>query len=270
VSSFGRGQGKTKGLGTLVLSPHADDAALSLGGCLLAGALPGPVTIVTIFGESNFMDGAFHADVRAVTQRRRAEDEAFAAAAGARLLFWSNAEAALRPSASTGVFAAGFDVSLDEPAGLDAQLSSLLAASPPELVLSPLGLGCHRDHLLVTRLAGRLAKQHALPIAYYEDLPYAAAESMRGIRARARNIDRPLKPWLVSIAAEFSAKMAALRHYSSQIGAADMKRVAYHASRRSWLERARNRFGSSVRYPIERVWNRDHESPGPFLESSHP
>jgi LmbE family N-acetylglucosaminyl deacetylase len=272
VSSVGcGGLGKTARAGTLVLSPHADDAALSLGGCLHAAVLPAPVTIVTVFGESNFMNGAFHSDVAAVTGRRKAEDRAFAAAAGVGLLFWSNAEAALRPSDSRdGVFAAGFDVPLEEPADLAARLESLLVASPPELMLSPLGLGFHVDHLLVQRLAARLSSLHGIPLAYYEDLPYAAAMPIRSIRARALGIDSALRPWVISIPGELTGKMTGLAHYSSQIDAADLARVMYHACRRSWLARARRWWpGSSIEYPIERIWNHGYQLPRRFRESPH-
>ena len=256
-----------------MLSPHADDAALSLGGCLLALALPQPVTIVTIFGESNFMFGAFHGDVPAVSKRRREEDEAFASTAGVGLLSWPYAEASLRPLSATshgGLFAGDCDQPNVAPAGLAERLSRLLTDSPPELLLSPLGLGRHRDHLLVQQLASRLAAHHQVAIAYYEDLPYAAAQSFRSIQAWARNIDASLTPWAVSIVAELAAKVSGLAHYSSQIGAAEVQRVVNHAFGRSWLERVRSfRLRGAVQYPIERVWNRDYVLPGRFLECSY-
>ncbi len=244
--------------GTVALSPHADDVALSLGGSLLVSALPQPVVVLTVFGTSNFMAGAFHEDVETVTFLRKQEDLAFAAATGVDLRFWTYREAALRPRRTEqSIFETRYDARLEEPHGLAADLAELLTHQAPSLVLAPLGLGQHVDHLLVQRLAKRICLEHQLSVSYYEDLPYAAELSMRAIRARVRSVEAALAPVCVSITPCLSAKLELLASYSSQLRAEDLARVQRHALRRTWQAVLRSALVTSTpRAAVERIWCR--------------
>ena len=67
--------------GTLVLSPHFDDAALSIGGALAARFFPYPVCTYTVFGVSNYTRSCFHADWPPVTSLRQREERSYTASA---------------------------------------------------------------------------------------------------------------------------------------------------------------------------------------------
>ena len=69
---------------TVLISPHSDDAAYSVGGAILAGFFPRPLLIVTPFTVSisgTYITGEH--DVRRVSELR-AEDDVFAQKVGAR------------------------------------------------------------------------------------------------------------------------------------------------------------------------------------------
>ena len=78
----------------LVLAPHPDDAALSVGGLLVR--LREPVVLFTIFGRSNYTSRGFHAHWQTVSAIRKTEDAAFAASIGATLRYPALPEAAIR------------------------------------------------------------------------------------------------------------------------------------------------------------------------------
>jgi LmbE family N-acetylglucosaminyl deacetylase len=257
--------------GTFALSPHADDVALSLGGSLLVSALPQPVVVLTVFGTSNFMAGGFHDDVDAVTSRRKAEDLAFATAAGVELRFWTYPEASLRTRPTDqNIFQTRYDAPLEEPTGLESELANLLTITGPSLVLAPLGLGYHADHLLVHRLAKRLCLDRQLSVGYYEDLPYAAELSLSAIRARALSVEAALSPVFVGITPFLPAKLRLLGSYPSQLRAEDLARVARHARRRTWKATLRSVLAARApRTAVERIWCRSSDARNWAHEHSH-
>ena len=93
----------SEGVATVVISPHSDDAAYSVGGAILAGFFPRPLLIFTPFTFSisgGYIQGEH--DMRKVTALRTAEDEAFVNEVGARLLRSGLPEAGL--SSKTGEY----------------------------------------------------------------------------------------------------------------------------------------------------------------------
>ena len=239
---------------TLVLSPHADDAALSIGGSLLLQAYPTPVTVVTVFSQSSFGYGQLCADTHAVTAKRHEEDAAFAALCSAHLLSLDFPDAPLRlgPGAET-VFASGPSEAVLQPEELEQRLARVVADAEVSCLLAPLGLGCHFDHLLVQRAAVALAREHALELILYEDLPYAVHHSREQITAQAGLIDPDFAPLEIPIEGVMAAKLKALKCYPSQLGEVDASAVRLHARRChphrhafSWLTQRRAAY--------ERVW----------------
>ncbi len=215
--------------GSLLLSPHADDVALSLGGLLQLDLIPRPITLVTVFGRSGFSrDEGFSADWRANTRRRRQEDLAYAESLGLKLEYLELAEAGLRPRARP-LFTSGRW--LRAPLELTRILERQVAAAAPGSVWIPLGLGGHRDHLLVEKAATRIARARKLDRLYYEDLPYAAAVSERRIRRRAASISRSLRPISVNIGPVLDRKIESLRLYESQICEQYLRAIHEHHGR---------------------------------------
>ncbi|MFI5617158.1 PIG-L deacetylase family protein [Streptomyces sp. NPDC051567] len=146
---------------TVVLSPHFDDAALSLAGLL--PALPGPVAVVTVYGGAptpdapvSWWDSTCGFSSAAEAHRaRRAEDARACERLGVEQVVLGHPD---------GPYGDG-----GEPTELDALLRSL---APGTRVLAPLGSN-QPDHEAVRLRAMRVLAAHGAPAPWvYADLPY--------------------------------------------------------------------------------------------------
>jgi len=234
--------------GTIILSPHADDAALSIGGMLCKNALEEPVTLVTIFGRSNYLrESAFQSDWEFVTATRKSEDVAFADSLGIKLQYLEFPEASLRLGSSYDkIFSKEIQTEDQFPPDLITVINQIVDSESPKLLFAPLGLGLHRDHLIACRLPHKITKPGATVVVYYEDLPYAAYVAEYEILRHASFVSPSLTPTYVSIDSELPNKLANLMLYQSQISEFELGIVKYYASRwkqgrlyeRVWVSRA--------------------------------
>ena len=173
----------------VVLSPHLDDAALSLGGQIAEKVWRGDrVVIVTVFaggpppGELSPLARRLHRSWGAendLMARRRREDEEGCRQLGAELVHWLLPDAIYRRSAIDGPHLyPTFEALTGTPSGEDDALAVEIARRLADLpehddLLVPLGVGSHVDHLLVRRAAEqRFGPEH---LVYYEEYPYLEA-----------------------------------------------------------------------------------------------
>lgn len=214
----------------LVLSPHLDDAALSLGATIAQlGGAGCTVRVATIFsgrpsGRLSPTARAFHArcglgdDAMTV---RAGEDAGACRLLGVAPIYGELPEALYRRDAhgkprhdAASLFAAA---PANEPASLAAIaafITRLLAAERPQAVLAPLGVGGHVDHAL-TRTALRRCGLGATACYWYEDLPYALYGHLRGWEG---DYAAGLQPISVALSpAAWLTKIAAVRQYRSQL-----------------------------------------------------
>lgn len=221
--------------GTLLLSPHADDAAFSLGGAIAAGLLPRPITLLTVFGRSTFSQATGpNGDVDAVTCQRRAEDEAYARRHGLQWIWLEHDDAVVRLG-----WDAIFRGDAPRPACTHA-ISEAVCGVGAALVLAPLGLGNHVDHGLLRDLAVAMPRTGRL--AFYEDLPYAATLSPNRIATHVQAFDPTLQPIELPLGpTALEAKQADIETYASQVDV--------------WIRRSLRRHARRGR---ERLWS--HES----------
>ncbi|MFE6732366.1 PIG-L deacetylase family protein [Streptomyces californicus] len=147
---------------TVVISPHFDDAALSLAGLL--PALPGPLAVVTVHGGppapglpvSGWDALCGFGSAREAYEARRSEDARSCALLGAEQVLIDHPDG---PYVREG----------DEPAGLDPLLRSL---APGTRVLVPLATN-QPDHEAVRLRAQRVLAEAGAPEPWvYADLPY--------------------------------------------------------------------------------------------------
>jgi len=115
------------------------------------------------------------------------------------------------------------------------------------IILSPLGLGNHVDHLVVREIALRLSKV-GYNIGFYDDLPYAGTISHLEIDYIISQINNDynlkLKPFVLDSNMTIDDKVKACSIYSSQIENSTINRIKkYHyqfgnsrASERIWLQ----------------------------------
>ncbi|WP_260696720.1 PIG-L deacetylase family protein [Streptomyces sp. 130] len=190
-----------RGRSLVVLSPHLDDAVLSCGALL--SACPGwgsRVTTVTVFNgrpEGPLSEAAvsFHESIGLVDDPmgpREAEDDRAHGLLGVTGTRLGMPEALYRCDA-TGhhLYPHDQDIFVSGPArdlepGLTTRLAAALRALPAvqeaDLVLAPLGVGRHADHVLVAA-AARLLDRPRDSVLWYEELPYILYDHCAGWEA---------------------------------------------------------------------------------------
>jgi LmbE family N-acetylglucosaminyl deacetylase len=179
----------------LVVSPHLDDAVLSIGGLLaVVDATGGAATVVTIFAGPA-PPGAPSAFVAELHERwalgeepvvgRRAEDGRALALLGADAVHLDFADAVYRRAPDgtprypdwPAVGGGGLRDEDDLVADVARAIGRVVAVRQPAWVLAPLACGGHVDHLAARLAVERLDSAFRASPArwwWYEDLPYTA------------------------------------------------------------------------------------------------
>jgi len=169
---------------TLVISPHLDDAVLSLGGSIAAWVDAGTRVVVA----SIYTTGPALSELAPRMRRfadyvtRRAEDEAACTLLGAETRYLDQTERAFRRPFLTGW---GFFRTPSDRGGFTTlaqvtrALDSLRALEPDRIVL-PLGVGNHVDHVetLIAATDWAIANGLLDRVRFYEDF-YALSTAMR-------------------------------------------------------------------------------------------
>ena len=230
----------------VVVSPHRDDAAFSLGlsiGCWLDAGHA--VHVVNCFTRSAYAPHAefefIHSNDRMarVSALRLREDEAWQKmyGRGLRLTDLNLKDAPLR-----------LHVGVDQVMGRAinpedkalAKLPKAVAALKPDALVVPLALGSHVDH--VTARAAMMGEPTATPMAFYEDLPYAARPgAAQSIEQDAAAVEDGLSPVFVTkegaIAESTERKRRLAICYDSQIADEVAEQIAGFCARYGGRER---------------------------------
>lgn len=171
----------------LAVSPHLDDAILSAGSFLSEESAQAEIHIVTLFAGDPIeplspLAKAHHSRWGLglnATSLRRSEDLLACASIGARSHHEQFVDAIYRKD-SSGIDIYSSDSQLyEEPREtkleglLDASLKQIIEDIRPTLMLAPLGIGWHVDHILTRDAVRRVATSFGLPIVYWADVPYA-------------------------------------------------------------------------------------------------
>ena len=189
-----------QGVPLVVLSPHLDDAVLSCGALLIHTAGRIPVTVATLFTEAGpppytlsarrYLRQVGAGDAESLYRQRRAEDRAVLDSMGVTWVHAGLTEAQHRQR--NGKWSRGWWVGLvpefrhiypiyrlNVVSGRLARADAgtlrdacafvrQITGAGPALILAPLGVGGHVDHVL----ARTAARQSGARIAYYSDFPY--------------------------------------------------------------------------------------------------
>ena len=204
----------------IYISPHLDDAVLSAGGLIHDQARDGnhveiwtlvcgfpPESELTPFAQLLHFQWGFTSAEETV-RSRRAEDERAASIVGARAVHFDIPDCIYRrgPDGEAlypmNVFIPPHPAEADLPAKMTAILRERL--QPEDVLVCPLGIGGHADHLLVRQAVEGLNR----PLWYYADVPYvlnhpeALAPSTRLMMAERRDVSNGgLAAWVQGIAA---------------------------------------------------------------------
>lgn len=170
----------------IFLSPHLDDAVISCGGLICALGSECDVEVWTLFASAPWA-GPYSEVARwlhsvsggstgiRLAWRRRREDRAATRKVGAGLRHWKWKDAAYRTGSNGGFLYK--DVLSPTWNPLDEKLIQEISARlrselrDTDILVVPLGVGNHVDHLIVRRAAETALHSR---IIYYPDLPYAA------------------------------------------------------------------------------------------------
>jgi len=202
----------------VAVSPHLDDAVFSAGGVLAGLAAGGyAVSLVTAFTGSVAEPTGFA--LRCQTERgippevdymalRRVEDRRAAELLGlAEAVHLDLPEAPHRGYHSPDALFHRVRPGDDAAARVAAALGPVLDARRPDLVLAPLGVGAHVDHLVVGEALAWL--DHPAPLVRWRDVPSALREPATKPRTDERGIP---------IDGHLDRKLAACAAYGSQLG----------------------------------------------------
>lgn len=182
----------------LIVSPHYDDAPLSLGQSMVDGELAQHrVTVGVVCSKSNWTIW-FHPTRRRwpLASAIRVTEELWNGLRfGYRVRLGGVEETPLRTGRleNETFLDPSFDASAPESAEALAPVEAVLRrwAGDHDLVIAPLSLGDHVDHQLCREAARRLMLD-GVAVAFYEDRPYACIVDDDGLAAAAKKVDERL------------------------------------------------------------------------------
>jgi LmbE family N-acetylglucosaminyl deacetylase len=196
-----------QGVPLIVLAPHLDDAALSCGALITHAASRTSVTVVTFFTEGGqapytlsarrYLHQVGARNARTLYQQRRDEDRAALEPFGITCVHAGLTEALFRRRPNAGarsrlarllpelahiypiyrIYITSGQIAADDAGTLREACDVIkrTAGSEPNLVLAPLGVGGHVDHILVRTAA----ENSTARVVYYSDFPYNQRDSVR-------------------------------------------------------------------------------------------
>jgi LmbE family N-acetylglucosaminyl deacetylase len=220
----------------LVIEPHCDDAALSVGATMWKMRKEVEFHLLTMASRSNYTS-AFqlhrnYFDRAAITAMRTAEGNLFARHLGGHYHCADMAEATLRYNDSD--WNLSFYNSHQVPIAISnnrrapravldkwiERLRGFFHGQAFDEIWVPLGAGTHSDHDLARNAALELiSKEHPRALVrLYEDVPYGAEfqEHTRRILRALAEAGAKLTPWPQDVTAEFPAKLSLLEIFASQ------------------------------------------------------
>ena len=247
----------------LVIEPHCDDAALSIGGTMWRMRTEAEFHLVTMASRSNYSTAfQMHRDRfnrSQITAMRTAEGQLFMRHLGGRYRCAGFSEATLRYDDSD--WDLDFFNAHEVPVAIAGNrrapsavldswveyIKALLSERSYDEIWIPLGAGTHSDHDLARNAALRalLSERPVGVVRMYEDVPYGVhfPEHRDRIPRLLSAAGARLEPWRQDITGDFDAKLSLLSIFASQFKVPSI----LHG-----VERSASRDGGSEK--IEHMW----------------
>jgi LmbE family N-acetylglucosaminyl deacetylase len=210
-----------------VISPHSDDAALSIGGTLAALGDSIEVSLLTMIGPSRCAGtcAPLYGDIETVTHIRTKEDELYGEFIGAKVECANIQDVEMYVDANGSRWAERIMETPDDfrLKLYESGLKTYFEKNTPDVILAPLAVGAHGDHAathlaLWSLLPELLKKAPATRVLFYEDLPYCQYDQPALVK-RLQDFNN-LKPVTTTIDATQKARGVSI--YRSQYVAADI------------------------------------------------
>lgn len=219
----------------LVISPHQDDAALSIGGTIASRRTEESHVICNVFTVSGWLGKGFRpSPLPGVTKIRQSEEDLsnqILSATGLGLGLWE-AEVAnyYRRSVDSYPTRTGF-VFADDPFlrtmgerdSIHRGIDQIVRSLSPKRLYFPLGLGSHMDHVYLAKYgrdnASRLKEQYPnCDVYFFEDQPYATYDevNVRRIVDSLCGGSLQLSPEYQNITNTFEIKVQSIAAHRSQ------------------------------------------------------
>lgn len=253
----------------LVVSPHLDDGVLSVGGIIERAAANGAEVVVGTAFTADTPAGAGLSPLAVELHglwglgtnpfaHRRAEDVAAVSGLGARVRYGQLLDALYRTDAAGNPLYPTRQAVFGEPSERDGIGDALVALFEgwiediaPDLVLCPLGVGRHVDHVVASNAVRRVAMGRAVNIALYEDMPYSTGlfpvTAPDSVEAALGRTQWPVAgPRTVSV--DLAGKLAAIGAYASQIADIFPNGLQFGSVLDDYMRRDEGGFG-------ERIWD---------------
>ncbi len=241
-----------------ILSPHRDDAAFSLSTALSCWRkLPLKLNIVNFFTISEYAPRALSTRASTISALRTREDHLALSAIDSRIRATALGllDAPLRLGISADAISRPETAAMQSASEIEALGRSVRKYFDRGLVLAPLALGDHVDHLAVSQAALASSVDHKL--GFYEDLPYATWTSESALCQRLRKTEQRAGVHLRSVVIrnrDFTVahKRRLVNKYQSQITPEEATSIARHAwkyggGERIWIPR----YGSNWNFLIQ-------------------
>jgi LmbE family N-acetylglucosaminyl deacetylase len=219
---------------SLFISPHLDDVILSCGGTLAHLVQHrAKVILVTVFTGDPSPEVVLSPLAQQLHKRwedelhpyqtRREEDRAVTQSLNIDYRWLDFREVIYREARLETVaelFSAEYDRTTDPCfTPLYQTFQRLFREHPGALIFAPLGIGRHRDHLLVHQAVdmAREVIPEAGKVYYYEDYPYVTQRGL--LQARLSQLSWKAKPLLFDVTDTFSDRVRLIAMYGSQLPA---------------------------------------------------
>lgn len=236
----------------LILSPHMDDAFLSVGGTIAKFSGNNKIHILDIFSFDPWVLKEFDRLDKNLNISTRKKEERKNSSIVNVLLKFLNYPAGWEERGYSK-WQTSVDARVDRHLIKEIKDKLILMAKEYTVVLAPLAIGGHVDHRLIRDITISMGVEDK--ICYYEDLPYALEENFIGY-AKGFIKDHRLQPVNVELGNEFlSQKSRFVSTYKSQLNPTEMLLVMDYTYGRIPHRQVKN--------PSETLW-----TSGPFLQNN--
>jgi len=221
-------EARLAGQNILLLSPHPDDIAYSIGGLVAKIASAATFDLLTIFSRSGWANPVAlrRAGPASIGAVRSAEDAAFCARHGIQRSELGFADSSL----------CGYDDRTERSANPEDDPRTQMVAraiqchhsrSRAQIVFAPAAIGGHIDHKIVFGAASSL---QTAEVVVYEDIPYSAWYSLEQIERKLTGVGLR-RLGAVAIDDVIGAKIEGMWQYRSQTCARTIEEMTLHARR---------------------------------------